>query len=94
MKAMLKVPHGKLIRVNLEIVEGTIREIRFTGDFFLHPEDSLNHLESALTDKPAQIPILKETILEFFEKTRCTLVGVQPESFVAVVEKAVTGGTV
>lgn len=52
-QATLKVAGGKLLRVNMEMEnadEGlVIREIKLTGDFFLHPEDVLPEIEKALT---------------------------------------------
>jgi hypothetical protein len=47
-KAVYKVPGGKLLRVSVEYDGGTIREVRFSGDFFIHPEDALERVEAAL----------------------------------------------
>lgn len=52
-QATLKVAGGKLLRVNMEMEnvddDLVIRDIKLTGDFFLHPEDVLPHIEQALT---------------------------------------------
>ncbi len=43
-----KVPGGKLLRVSLEIENNTIKDIRITGDFFIHPENGIHLIENAL----------------------------------------------
>jgi len=90
--AELKVPQGKLLRVRFNIDDSNIRDIRFTGDFFLHPEEALKDLESALEGKTADMKILEQEIVGFFERSRCTLVGIAPESFVTVIDLALKKG--
>lgn len=43
-----KVPGGKLVRVKIEEREGAIASIRIEGDFFVHPEEGLNAMESSI----------------------------------------------
>jgi lipoate---protein ligase len=43
-----KVPGGKLLRVSVESNEGIIESVRISGDFFAHPEDIIEALESKL----------------------------------------------
>ncbi len=42
-----KVPGGKLVRVKV-YYDDVITDISITGDFFLHPEESIEKIESAL----------------------------------------------
>ena len=92
MYAELKVPKGKLLRVRFSIDDSRIRDIRFTGDFFLHPEEALKDLESALKGKPANMKTLEQEIVDFFKRSRCTLIGVTPESFAKVIDLALKKG--
>ncbi|MEM2922454.1 MAG: lipoate protein ligase C-terminal domain-containing protein [Candidatus Bathyarchaeia archaeon] len=85
MQAELKVPQGKLVRVKFDVAENLIRNIKFTGDFFLHPEDDLEKLESALEGKPADEEALKDAVLGFFKDSGSILVGAKPESFLTVI---------
>lgn len=48
-----KVPRGKLIVVDLEVVDGMLRNVHLTGDFFLYPEDALVPMVAALEGAPA-----------------------------------------
>ncbi len=46
------VKGGKLIRVRVEFQGNRIKEIRITGDFFLHPEDKIEDIENGLKNVP------------------------------------------
>jgi lipoate-protein ligase A len=43
-----KVPGGKLVVVDLEVVDGLIREFHLAGDFFLEPDDALPLIDAAV----------------------------------------------
>ena len=44
-----KVPGGKLVVVDLDIVAGRLAGVRLSGDFFLEPDDALEAINAALT---------------------------------------------
>jgi hypothetical protein len=46
--AEMKVPGGKLVRIKLDYEGNEITEIKITGDFFVHPEESVDELEKEL----------------------------------------------
>ena len=48
-----KVPGGKLVVVDLEVVDGTIQQFRLAGDFFLEPDDALPLIDAAVNGLPA-----------------------------------------
>ncbi|MFJ3385969.1 MULTISPECIES: biotin/lipoate A/B protein ligase family protein [unclassified Curtobacterium] len=48
-----KVPGGKLVVVDLEVVDDTIQEFRLAGDFFLEPDDALPLIDAAVNGLPA-----------------------------------------
>ncbi|WP_022883616.1 lipoate--protein ligase family protein [Glaciibacter superstes] len=43
-----KVPGGKLVVVDLEVVDGTIRDFHLAGDFFLEPDSALERIDAAV----------------------------------------------
>ena len=49
-----KVPGGKLVVVDLEVVDGAIRDFRLAGDFFLEPDSALESINTAITGLSAQ----------------------------------------
>ncbi|MFD7443945.1 biotin/lipoate A/B protein ligase family protein [Streptomyces sp. NPDC059909] len=48
-----KVPGGKLVVVDLDVVDGALRDVRVSGDFFLEPDDALLAIDRALEGAPA-----------------------------------------
>ncbi|WP_439693781.1 lipoate--protein ligase family protein [Curtobacterium sp. SP.BCo] len=48
-----KVPGGKLVVVDLEVVDGVIQDFRLAGDFFLEPDDALPLIDDAVNGLPA-----------------------------------------
>ncbi|MGP8297791.1 lipoate--protein ligase family protein [Streptomyces inhibens] len=48
-----KVPGGKLVVVDLEVTDGTLRGVRVAGDFFLEPDEALEAINGALEGAPA-----------------------------------------
>ncbi|MGR2753999.1 lipoate--protein ligase family protein [Agromyces arachidis] len=48
-----KVPGGKLVVVDFDVVDGAIRDARVAGDFFLEPDEALDDLNRALDGLPA-----------------------------------------
>lgn len=47
-----KVPGGKLVVVDLEVVDGLLQDVSVSGDFFLEPDDALAVLSGALVGVP------------------------------------------
>jgi lipoate-protein ligase A len=43
-----KVPNGKLVAVDLSVVDGRLSQVKVSGDFFLDPDDALDVINAAL----------------------------------------------
>jgi len=80
-RAEYKVSGGKLIKVQLTEKDNRIQKIKITGDFFLHPEELIDELEDALTQRLLNESGLTEHIRIFMEKREATLLGASPEDF-------------
>jgi Lipoate-protein ligase A len=52
MHGEFKVPGGKLVVVDLDVVDGMLANVRLSGDFFLEPDDALPAIDAALTGLP------------------------------------------
>jgi lipoate-protein ligase A len=83
-----KVQGGKLIRVLLEEEGGRIARIRITGDFFLHPEDSIFELEKALEGSELEEAPLLNRIREVYRRMGTSSVGAAPEDFARAILEA------
>jgi lipoate-protein ligase A len=83
-----KVPGGKLLRVMLELDENTdpakIASISLNGDFFMHPEEAIEGLESRLVNEPWEADALQDTVETFFD-TDVEIIGADVESIVHVI---------
>lgn len=49
-----KVPGGKLVVVDLDVVDGRFANFRLAGDFFLEPDEALEAINSAVNGLPAE----------------------------------------
>jgi len=85
LKGEKKVKGGKLIKCEIEVEGRKIKEIKFTGDFFIHPEEMLEELEENLREK--NIEEAEEIINSFFENIEG--IGVTADDFIEVLKKAV-----
>lgn len=53
MHGEFKVPGGKLVVVDLDVVDDAITNFRLAGDFFLEPDDALEDINAAINGLPA-----------------------------------------
>ncbi|HAP89333.1 MAG TPA: lipoate--protein ligase, partial [Arthrobacter bacterium] len=47
-----KVPGGKLVVVDFDVVDGVVADVSLSGDFFLEPDEALPAINRALTGLP------------------------------------------
>lgn len=47
-----KVPGGKLVVVDLDIIDGRMAAVRVSGDFFLEPASALDTIDAAIEGLP------------------------------------------
>ncbi|MBO0901014.1 lipoate--protein ligase family protein [Cellulomonas sp. zg-ZUI199] len=52
-----KVPGGKLVVVDLDVVDGLLRDVSLSGDFFLEPDEALGVMSAALDGTPRDAPV-------------------------------------
>ena len=55
-----KVPGGKLVAVDLDVVDGRLRGVSVSGDFFLEPDEALEVLSSALDGLPVDADMVAD----------------------------------
>ena len=89
LKAEHKVPGGKLIKVTVSSKNNIIEEIKITGDFFLHPEESIEELEKKFKGVETNGDTIKRILHEFFDPSKI-LIGATPEDFFLTIEKALS----
>ncbi len=83
----LKVKGGKLIKCMIEIEENAIKKIKFSGDFFMHPEEKIEELEKRMEGVELNEEKIKKIFDEFFMKIE--VIGADKEDFLKLVMKLV-----
>ena len=94
MHGEFKVPGGKLVVVDLEVVEGRIRDFRLAGDFFLEPDSALEAINAAVNGLPAdtESPALAKAVRDSLPEG-ALLLGFSPESVATTIRRALQKAT-
>ena len=94
MHGEFKVPGGKLVVVDLDVVDGRLANVRLSGDFFLEPDDALPAIDAALTGLPADADAKKiAAAIQAALPQDAVLLGFSPEAVATAVRRAVHGAT-
>lgn len=74
-QSVYKVPNGKMIKIKVAVDGKKITTIIITGDFFLHPEDTLFAIEKNLAGTNLEENALIKSIQSTLEKKGAILIG-------------------
>lgn len=87
-----KVPGGKLIVVDLEVVDQKLTAVQVSGDFFLEPDEALFSLNQSLEGLAADSSeqAISERVAEALAGAE--LLGITPEGVAIAVRRAIAGG--
>ena len=86
-----KTPGGKLVRVDVEVTDGALRDVVVSGDFFLYPEEALEGITGALQGIPVDL-----TEDEIAQRVSAAIpdgtewLGSSPEALAIAVRRALT----
>jgi lipoate-protein ligase A len=88
-----KIPGGKLVVIDVDLVDGRLRHVVLSGDFFLAPDEALEWITMALEDLPGDTPeaVLVERIAA--AAAPAELLGITPAGIAVAVRRALNGGT-
>lgn len=68
-----KVEGGKMLRVDFEVEGGKIKDIKITGDFFIHPEEGIVLIENCL--RGCRLEDCRRRLEEVVRKNGIKLIG-------------------
>lgn len=87
-----KVRGGKLVAVDLDVVDDHLARVRVSGDFFLEPDEALDQINSALQGQPvsASIRELVDAIHQDLSDD-ARLIGFDAQAVAIAVRRAVRG---
>lgn len=80
-----KIPGGKLVKVKLWIDAEKIERITILGDFFLHPEETIQAIENALVGTELNVTSIESIISEVMSESNASLIGATPEDLVTTI---------
>jgi lipoate---protein ligase len=94
MHGEFKVPGGKLVVVDLDVVAGKIANFRLAGDFFLEPDDALESINLAVTGLSAESDAasIAKAVAAALPKD-AILLGFSPEAVATTVRRALHSAT-
>lgn len=94
MRAEYKVPGGKLVAVDLDVVDGRLANVAVHGDFFLEPDDALMGFNDALNGMPVDASFSEfRTAVEEAVTPGVTMMGFAPRDIVVAVRRALGKAT-
>lgn len=103
MRGEYKVPGGKLVAAEVEVVDGRLATVAVSGDFFLDPDEALVVMNAALVgqDAGARVPQLASAIEQGLAAADAdgtltapvTMVGFSPEAVAIAVRRALGHAT-
>jgi lipoate-protein ligase A len=88
-QAKQKVKEGKVVKVEIDY-NTVIKDVRITGDFFLHPEDILEKIEGCIIglDKTVSEEKIVSGIQRATEGKDVQMIGISPESIALLIREA------
>jgi lipoate-protein ligase A len=94
MHGEFKVPGGKLVVVDFEVVDGRIADFRLAGDFFLEPDEALQAIDAAVTGLPTDADAKVYTAaVQAALPPDAALLGFSPESVATAIRRALQKAT-
>lgn len=88
-QAKQKVKEGKVVKVEVDCDE-VIKDIKITGDFFIHPEDILDEIEKSIIglEISASIETITSNIKSRIADRDIQMIGISPESIALLIREA------
>ena len=94
MHGEFKVPGGKLVVVDLDVVDGRISGFRLAGDFFLEPDEALGAIDAAVNGLLAETDARTLTAaVQAALPEGAQLLGFTPESVATAIRRALQKAT-
>lgn len=89
MRAEYKVPGGKLVAIDLDVIDDKLANVALSGDFFLEPDSALPEFNNALTGLPATSTFGEiRAAIEGALTPNITMIGFSPHAVAVVTRRA------
>jgi len=86
-----KIPGGKLVVVDLRVVDDCLSQVQLSGDFFLEPPETLDAINAALEGLPAasSVEALEQAVTAALAP-QVMMYGLTPAGIAVVVQRALS----
>ncbi|QMW65257.1 lipoate--protein ligase family protein [Mumia sp. ZJ1417] len=88
-----KVPGGKLVVIDLEIVSDHLKDVQLSGDFFLEPDEALERITGALEGMPADASVTSYAAAVEGSLAGASMIGFDPRAVGFAVTRALGRST-
>lgn len=89
-----KIPGGKLVVADLNVIDARLTDVRVSGDFFIEPDSALDVIDAALQGLPADTSHEALTLaIEAALDAEVTLYGITPGGVAMAVRRAIDRAT-
>ncbi|MAG47824.1 hypothetical protein CL617_04415 [archaeon] len=87
--ASKKIVNGKLVKVIVDY-DNKINKLEISGDFFIHPEESIKDIENSLLNLEVNIEneIIVNKLKDFIESNKIEIIGFQEEDLAELIKEA------
>lgn len=83
-----KVQGGKMLRIKMNLEGKMIKSIAILGDFFLHPESTIEAIEGKIVGCSVDVQILSSKIQSVLDEHKAVLIGATSVDIAKAIEKA------
>jgi hypothetical protein len=83
-----KVPGGKMLKIKITIQGKIIETVTILGDFFLHPESTIEVIEERIRGCNVDVGLITSEIQKVLDNEKAVLIGVNALDIAKAIEKA------
>jgi len=83
-----KVPGGKMLKIKISLQGKLIEEVTILGDFFLHPESTIEAIEERIKGCKVDIEQIASEIQKVLDHENAVLIGASALDIAIAIEKA------
>lgn len=87
MRGEYKVPQGKLVAVDVDVVDARLTNTKISGDFFLEPAEALEDINASINGMPEDSSV-KELAQAIETNLKATMIGFSPEAVGIAIRRA------
>ena len=86
-----KIPNGKLVRISLDYDTATLQRAKICGDFFIHPEETIEEMEFVLRHLPVEAgeERIKRVLDAVVLTKNAQLIGIDTQSVAKLIHEAI-----